>query len=529
MSDQAFRHSSAQGTSSSAHAGGILLPNGALANGLRILGAAGSGKTQLGAWLLLSFFLQRRPFLVFDPTRSLINGFLTLLGDYIVRNRLSDAQQAELYDRITYCDLGGQSGFVMPFSLFQRYGNESLSSVADRVMSWVSGNFAASHSASVEGFNSINQTLYPASVIAAALQPDIQVTDVLDLIHHPRSNLWKQRYEQVLTIYPDQAAEAVAYFRGEFSQLKGNDLTRRMTMLKVVLQPFRYHLPMRATFGATAQGLDYNQVIKQGKMVLFDASGLEGEYKQQVLNWILLYSFPPHLKSLGSGHKEITGVMIDEISIFYQDSPEAMKVFANRFGELVHVLRRQYGIHPLTVMHQSVSQLHEDIAAHLAALGNQIIGKPSDYESALLLAEQLFPYQTYVKRYEPIYGNIPDAGPQIIDLRALDYSRQEVLHQQALNMLRLKKLHFLTRLTTTEGGGQGPLKTINITSLLGPWPNLNQLDVLCRQLAAKSGVSINAVLADIAARNAPRSKQESAPAEVQGNDEYDESGYKREE
>lgn len=522
MSDQARN-------CSSINSGALWLPSEALANGIRILGAAGSGKSQLGASLLLSFFLQHRPFLVFDPTRSLINGFLTLLNDYIVRNRLSDAQQAELYDRVTYCDLGGQSGYVMPFSLFQRHGNESLSSVADRVMSWVSGNFAASHSASVEGFNSINQTLYPASVIAAALQPDVQVTEVLDLIHHPKSNLWKQRYEQVLTTYPDQAAEAVAYFRGEFSQLKGNDLTRRMTMLKVVLQPFRYHLPMRATFGATAPGLDFGQVIEHGKMVLFDASELAGEYKQQVLNWILLYSFPPYLKARGSGRHQPIGLMIDEISIFYQDSPEAMKVFAHRFGELVHVLRRQYGIHPLTVLHQSVAQLHEDIAAHLAALGNQIIGKPADYESALLLAEQLFPYQTFVKRYEPMYANIPDAGPQIIDVRPQEYTRQEVLHQQALNLLRLKKLHFLTRLTTTEGGGQGPLRTMDITSLLGPWPDLSKLNELCRQLAAKSGVAIDVVLADIATRNVPKSKGEPTPTEDQNTDVYDESGYKREE
>jgi hypothetical protein len=521
MSDQARNCSSSS-------SGAIWLPSEALANGIRILGAAGSGKSQLGAWLLLFFFLQRRPFLVFDPTRSLINSFLTLLADYIVRNRLSDRQQAELYDRITYCDLGGQSGYVTPFSLFQRYGNESLSSVADRVMSWVSGNFAASHSASIEGFNSINQTLYPASIIAAALQPDIQVTEVLDLIHHPKSNLWKQRFEQVLTAYPAQAAEAVAYFQGEFSKLQSNNRARRLNMLEVVLQPFRFHLPMRAAFGARSPGLDYNQVIEQGKMVLFDASGLDGEYKQQVLNWILLYSFPPYLKSLGSGHKKITGVMIDEISIFYQDSPESMKVFANRFGELVHVLRRQYGIHPLTVMHQSVAQLDEDVAAHLAALGNQIIGKPADYESALMLAEQLFPHQTYVKRYEPIYGNIPNAGPQIIDVRAIEYSRQEVLHQQALNMLRLKKLHFLTRLTTTEGGGQGPLQTINITSLLGPWPDLPKLDAMCRQLAARSGVAIQDVLTDIAARNASQNQQKQAPAEDQEDEQYDDSGYKRE-
>jgi len=492
-----------QGTASSViHTDGMIrLPNAALANGLRIIGAAGSGKTQLGVWLLFSFFLQRRPFLVFDPTRSLINGFLSRLQQYVSDHQLSDEEQTQLFDRIVYCDLSGQSGYVVPFSLFQRYGEEPLSAVADRVMSWVSGNFASSHSAPIEGYNNILKNLYPACIIAAALQPEIQLTDLPDLFRHPESGRWKQRFAQVLETYPDQTGEAVAYFQNEFSKLDRATKERRLNMLETVLLGCRYMSSMRATFGATTPGLDYEQIIQQGKMVLVDGSGLAGEYLQQMLNWILLYSFPPFLKARGSGRHQPIGLMIDEISTFYLDAPESMEVFANRFGEMVHVLRRQYGIHPLCVIHQTVAQLHEKIAAHLAALGNQVVGKPADYDSAVLLAEQLFPYQPFVKRWDPVYANIPDEGPRVIDVRPQEFTRHEILHQQALNLLRLKKLHFLTRLTQTEGGGQGPLRLLNITSTLGPWPDETSISCLCKQLAATSGVPIQQVLAEIQARS----------------------------
>lgn len=479
----------------------VWLSNAALANGIRIIGASGCGKTQLGASILYSSFMQRRPFLVFDPTKSLIKSFLARVEQHCDEKRLSAAQQDALYDRIIYCDLSGRYGYVVPVSLFCRYGQESLSAVADRVISWVSGNFAASHSAPVEGFSSIVKTLYPASIIAAALQPDIQVTELPDLLRNSKktSSPWKQRLEEVGRKYSAEAAEAVAYIEQEFNKLEAAVRERRLNLLEVVLQPFRYSLPVRATFGASRPGLDFDQIIEQGQMVLIDASGLVGEYKQQVLNWILLYTLPPFLRARGSGRPKPIGVMIDEIATFYMDSPESMTVFASRFGDMVHVLRRQYGIHPLCVIHQSLAQLHEQIGAHLAALGNQIVGKPADYDSAVLLAEQLFAYEAHVKRWDPVYMNSIE-GPTVIDWRPQEFTRQEVLPQQALMLQQLKKLHFLTKLTRTEGGGQGPLCDLDITSMLGPWPNEAAIEQRCRQLAAASGVPIAQVLAEINAR-----------------------------
>ena len=192
------------------------LPDAALANGIRILGSSGTGKTQLGVWLLFTSLLKRRPFIVFDPTKGLINGFLTWVQHYCQSNGLSDAQQAQLYSRIVYCDLSGRSGHVMPFSLFQSYGQEPLSAVADRVLNWVSGMMPSAHSAPIEGFSAVSKTLYPACLIAAALQPEIQVTELPDLFRHANSGRWKQRFAQVLATHPAETAEAVTYFQNEF-------------------------------------------------------------------------------------------------------------------------------------------------------------------------------------------------------------------------------------------------------------------------------------------------------------------------
>ena len=476
------------------------LPDAALANGIRILATSGTGKTQLGVWLLFTALLKRRPFIVFDPTKGLINGFLTWIQHYCQSSGLSGYQQEQFYNRIVYCDLSGRSGYVMPFSLFQRYGQEPLSAVADRVMNWVSGMMPSAHSAPIEGYSSIVKTLYPACMIAAALQPDIQVTEIPDLLRHPQSGRWKQRFAQALATHPIETAEAVSYFQHEFAKLDKATRERRLNLLEVVLQPFRYSLPIRAMFGASSGWLDFDQVIAQEKIVLVDASGLEGEYQQQVLNWILLYSFAPYIRNRGDGRARPIGAMIDEVTRFFFDSPEAMVAFAHRFGELVHVLRRYGGIHPLCVIHQTVSQLHEQLAAHLAALGNQIIGKPADYASALLLVEQLLGYQPYVKRWDPIYMNLTDIGPRVIDYRPQEYNRQEILQIQAERLIRLKKLHFLTRLTKTEGGGQGPLRLLNIEPLLGPWPDELALQQRRQALAAASGVSVQQVVAEIQAR-----------------------------
>lgn len=511
----------------------VWLPKAALANGIRIIGASGCGKTQLGAAILYNSFLQRRPFLVFDPTQSLIKSFLARVAQHCTENYLSAAQQDALYHRIIYCDLSGRYGYVVPFSLFRSYGQEPLSAVADRVINWVSGNFAASHSAPVEGFSSIVKTLYPASIIAAALQPDVQVTELPTLLRDSKNgdskngnSIWKTRLSQVADLYPTEAVEAVVYFEHEFNKLDKALRERRLNLLEVVLQPFRYSLPVRATFGASSPGLDFEQIIEQGQMVLIDASGLAGEYKQQVLNWILLYTLPPFLRARGSGHHKPIGVMIDEIATFYMDSPDAMAVFANRFGDMVHVLRRQYGIHPLCVIHQSLAQLHEQIAAHLAALGNQIVGKPADYDSAVLLAEQLFAYESYVKRWDPVFMNSVE-GPTVIDWRPQEFTRQEVQHQQALTLQQLKKLHFLTKLTRTEGGGQGPLRDLDITSLLGPWPNEAAIEQQCRQLAAASGVPIAQALVEINTRAAMAAKSTEAATPKPPENATDSAGYKR--
>jgi hypothetical protein len=483
------------------------IPDAALANGIRILGTAGTGKTVLAINLLVMSFLRRWPYLVLDPTGSLITGFLARIQQYCAANRLSNVQQAQLYHRIVYVDLSGSSGYIMPFPLFRRLPGEPLSAIGDRVMSWILGMMPESKDAPVEGFTSIAKILRPAAIVLAALQLEItELTSLLTSCDKEKNEPvkikepWKARFAYLMATQPQEVGEAVSFFQNEFAKWDKTIRERRLNLIEVILQMFRYNQTFRATFGAGTPGLDYDQVISEGKIVLLDASRLSGEYKQLLLNWILLYSFTPYIWWRGSGNHPPIGCMIDEISTLYMDSPKAMELFSQSFGEIVHILRRQYKIHPLCVIHQNVAQLHPKMADHLAALGNQIIGKPADYKSSLLLAEQLFDYQPLIKRYEPIYMNIQGQGLRIIDYRLIEFRRDEILQLQAHTLMRLDNHKWLCRLTRKEGGGQGPLQQLDSAPLLGPYPDHAQVAVLRQQLARASGVSTAEVLKEIEAR-----------------------------
>lgn len=478
------------------------IPWEALANGIRILGAAGSGKTQLAVWLLFTSLLRGWPYIVLDPTGSLLNGLLARIQHYCAVNRLSDAEQAQLYRRLRYCDLSGQSGYITPFPLLQRLPGEQLSVVGDRVMSWILAMMPESKDAPVEGYTSIDKIMRPAAMILAAL--GLGVTELSDLLYNATKDYWRQRFDYLKATQGPEVGEAVQFFTVEYKSWDANLRQRRINLIEVVLQMFRYQAPLRAMFGAEGPGLDYGQIIRKGQIVLLDSSRLTGAYKSLVLNWILLHSFTPYIWWRGSGHYPPCGLMIDEISTLYMDTPKAMELFSQGFGELVHVLRRQFRIHPLTVIHQSVAQLHPQMASHLAALGNQVIGKPADYDSALLLAQQLFDYAPLLKRADPIYMNVPERGPRIIDYRPVEYTRDEVLHLQARTLLRLDTFKFLARLTRREGGGQGPLQQLDVKPLLGPFPDMAQVTVLRQQLAAVSGLPIDQVLREIQERKERR-------------------------
>jgi hypothetical protein len=501
----------------------IHLPEAALANGIRISGSSGSGKTLLASRLAYNRFRKGQANCLIVPKGNMGTVFLDLVRRDYEAGRLSEADLA----RIIICELSGRSGYIAPFSLLRRFPDERLAVVADRVMAWIQGIMPESKGAAVEGYNSIAKVMRPAITLLAALAPALQITEMPDLLLNHKQPVWRDRLAQAQANFPDEMGEVATFFQYEFDRWPGQVRERRLNLLEVVLQPFRYDPVLRATFGAAQAGLDYETITREGITVIIDGSGLEGEYLQQILQWIFFQAIIAFLHWRGSGRHAPLGIILDELSTFHADSPEAMDLFAQRFGQVAHVLKRHYQVKPFIVIHQNEAQLHPKMAAHLAAFGNQIIGKPPDYESALALAEQLFDYRPLVKRRDPIYMNLPDRGPVVVDHRPVEYRRDELLHMQAQLLMRLDTFKFLCRLTKREGGGQGPLRQLDIAPLVGPFPDEAKVATLRQQLIAASGIPIRQVLAEIEDRKTPQGSSVTVLSNKQIHD-HDPDDYIRE-
>jgi hypothetical protein len=474
----------------------VWIADEALANGFRLLGASGSGKTILAAYFAFALFMNKqRGGHIFDPTGSFFASFITYVQQYCELNRLAEAEQAQLYDRIIVHELDAESGYVIPAPMFRRFGKERPAAVAERFLAWIAASMPESRGASVEGYNAIAKVAQPAALLMAIL--NLQVTDIPDLLLHFKQPYWQARFDQALILAPAEAVEAVRFFREEFKAWDSQTRRRQLNLFEVFLQPFRYHPAWRATYGSARPGFDYGHSLH--KVVFHIGSGAEGEHTQRMLDWELR-SLIAFIRRRGSGRHTPVGIFIDEISTMFVESDKGMEIFAHLLAELVHVLRRQYRVHPLCVIHQNQAQLHPQIAQHLAALG-QIVGKVADYETAIQLVPQLFDQRPLVKYWDPVLMHLPNRGIEIVHHRPVEYTQREIEHMQAQLLLSLDTFKFLCRLSPfAEGGRRTELQQLDFSPLLGRFPDDAFVKAMRRQLAAASGLPIAQVLAEIEAR-----------------------------
>ncbi|MBV7334979.1 hypothetical protein KFU94_43425 [Chloroflexi bacterium TSY] len=487
----------------------VWIADEALANGLRVLGGSGAGKTILAAHLVFWLFIHHhRASYVFDPTGSFLSTFATYLQGYCESQGLSEAEAATLWDRVMVCELSGQSGYVVPVPQCTPFPGESLMSVVNRVLTWALAANPESQGAAIMGKSAFEKVLTPAILVLAA--NGLQLSELPDLLNHPKAERWQDRYQYALEHYPQETAEAVTFWREEFARWDKATKKQHLTIVDSFLRPYRYDNVWRTTLSGGISGLDDQEIIDSGKVVFIVADGVEGDTKQQLLDWHLrrLVSF---LERRGSGRgpdKPPFGLFIDEIATLYTPSDKGMEIFAQLLGQIVHRLRRQYGIHPLCILHQSEAQLHEQIASHLAALG-QVIGRPADYDSGLQLAAQVFDQQPLVKYWNPVLMQLPDQGIVEVDRRPVEFTRDEKLHQQAEILMGLDTFKFLCRLSPyREGGRRAELAQLDFAPYVGRFPDQDWVRNKRQELVAASGMAVDDVLAEIAGRNQPTTSDE---------------------
>jgi hypothetical protein len=468
----------------------LTIPDQARSMGIHIMAGRGSGKSRLmGGVIAWLDFVRGVPLVVLDPAGPSIDNFLNKLV------RLPRADQERLWRRVVYVDMSGRVGYVTPFPLYYRLGQESLYEIAQRYLDVVRKIDPHLATASVEGWNALWRIGTYAGMVLTAL--DCQITEAEGLLSSPAA--WMGKFPAAVQTYPE-VRPAVEFFTEQFLNWEENVRGRRTDSFLNKVAWFRLDPTMRAMFGAKEVGIDWRRVIQERQAVLLD---FRHEYDLERRRFKMLWAFTYFLdfiKQRGAGRHQPVSVIIDELTSLLNTQVLGVNPFVADLDELINVIARNYRVW-LTIAHQELYQLDERLQKTLMSMGTQILGTTSDMDAALFLARHLYrvnPYQ--VKRYEPIYNSFMGRD-RIIDHRAVDFTVEEQHYQHSYEFKDRGLFRFLVRPAPGEGETSTYVYPVTIRNFdRGVWVNEELVGQARALLSQRSGVPIETALAEIEAR-----------------------------
>jgi hypothetical protein len=500
---------------------GVWPPDAVRNMGIYLVASKGSGKSRaLGRWLAKQDLLRGIPQVILDPVGGTIDNLL----DVIIR--LPAAQQAQIWPRIVYVDMGAED-YVVPFPLYYRLRErDSLYQIAQRYLDVLRLMDPHLQSAAVEGWNALWQAGTYSGMALAAVGG--QVVDAPSLLVEPKK--WKACLKAALARYPE-AQPAVSWLMQELSGLKSELRSRRTASFLQKVAVLNLEDAAKAMFGADRPGLDWQQVLARGQTVLLDLRHvLDAEQRRFRMLWALFY-FIEFIKARGAGRHRPVGLIIDEISALTNfDLQSGLDLFAVALDELLNIWARQGQIW-VTASHQEVWQVSPRMLKTLMGCGTRILGRTSDMEAALTLAQALIPADPHrVKRYEPIYG----ADAEVIDQRPVTYSLDEQHYLAASLYKNLGKFRFVVKSLTEEGGSDTNLRPLSLANVEpGVWPDEERVAKARAALRKKSGTPVDQLVSAIEARRARLlavGSEETGPSNATPSatiETYDSDGYLR--
>lgn len=467
--------------------------------GIHVMAGKGTGKSRLmGRLIGWLDFMRGVPQVIFDPHGPTIDNFL----DKLVR--MPPEIQRRLWPRVLYVDMSGKDGQVIPFPLFYRFGKESTYEISQRYLDVVRKIDPYLQTASIEGWNALWRIGTHAGMVLAAM--GCQISEAEQLVSSPQ--LWEARMLQALQTHPD-IYPAVEYLLG-LSREKDVIRNRKSESFFNKISLFALDASMKAMFGASQAGINWNQVVKQRITVLLDfrhEHDLERRRFKMVWAFNYLLEF---VKQRGAGRHQPIGLIIDELTSLFSVQSLASDLFGSELDELINVLARNYRLW-LTIAHQERFQLTERIFKSLMTMGTQILGVTTDPMAAKYLSDLFFEYQPYwVKKVEAVYASVL-GFPFQIDERTIEFTIEEQNLLQSYTFRKQRAFNFLVRPAPAEGNIQSRLRRMTIANLdTGIYPHPYYVPLARQQLMQRDGVSIKQILKEIEARRITQLPRSSA-------------------
>jgi hypothetical protein len=425
------------------------LPNNARARGIACISAPGTGKsTFFGKVLAFLDFVLERPQVIIDPGGSTIDQFL----DKVLRtvHHLPKSQRAAVWERIRSVDMGS-SKYVCPFPLYYRLGTEhSLLEISERYLELILKSNPWLLTAQVLGWPPLHAVGAHTGMLLAAL--DLQITSAQDLLTHPEA--WERRFIAAVERHPE-AAPAVAYFRDEYIPMRLADRRRLTNPFFEKIFTFNLDPQLKAMFGSSKPGIDWNEVAAKNQTVLLDFRNVRGENRRFKLLWVFAYLYE-WIKSRGRNPK-LFGLIIDEFVALTQKMQVGENPLAVELDEFMQQYMRASQIW-LTLGLQSPHQLDDQLQQTVLSLGTYLIGQAATTAGSRFLADALFlrdPWRVKYWRpggYQPRSrwaSSRPREDELAVEPEFLPLDEQTEVFANRLR--QLKQYQFLVRPAVSEG------------------------------------------------------------------------------
>jgi hypothetical protein len=462
----------------------------------------GSGKsTLLGKEWSWKWWLQNYGGLFIDPNGTGIDHFLyqVLLHDH--RYQLSPANWQRLLSKIRYVDFSGSHGSVVSWPLIYHYPGQDLYKAADPFLKLVRRLDPQLSNAPVQGLNPLEEIYEHAAMVLAAFDGQLQITELDSLLRGAKNKnkTWQQRFNQAVERYPE-VAPATHYFQTEYANMPSADRKRISSSLLAKIRKFSLSPTQGAIFGASRPGIDWDEVIEKGQIVLADFRHVSEEDRPFMMLMLLLnfLSYIELKRGKGKHHKKAF-LIVDELTeMTDQMGSSGETLFARDMNKLINRTARNSNLMVVLCL-QEAWQVSDDVFASLRSCANVVQGVSSHLDSAIKSARELFPFHPWIIReQQPIYGGNP---PEVIDYRAIPYSRPEWEYFVSQAIRDLKTFKFLVRGAQREGEFNAPIQGMSLEHLIPSLKvNEDKVAFLREKLALRDGRPIADLILEIQQR-----------------------------